>query len=181
MTVLASELRKIHIEETDYQTGVSEAVLQKIGKAINAIIDGMASAGPVGTILTTMLSESDFQDLAGENWVLCDGQSCIASEYETVSGNSAVPDLRGRFQRMADHSSARIPDGTGLVGATYADAYAAHTHPLYSGRFSEGGGPGNKIGADDAQAHSRTYATESSGGAETRPKSLLVNYMIRID
>lgn len=37
-----------------------------------------------------------------------------------------------------------------------------HTHQIFVGLFGQGGGGGNILSADDAQAHSRTYATQSA-------------------
>lgn len=45
---------------------------------------------------------------------------------------------------------------------SHAITDSGHAHDIWEGRFGEGGGFGNTISADDALAHSRTYATRSA-------------------
>lgn len=45
----------------------------------------------IGDVQLSGLILSDFQSLAGDNWVEANGQSCVGTEYEFISGDSVVP------------------------------------------------------------------------------------------
>ena len=74
----------------------------------------------LGDIRTSVLTEVQFQALNGSDWVLCDGDSCSGTAYETLTSNSTVPDLRGEFLRGADNG--RGVDSGRSLGSTQVDA-----------------------------------------------------------
>ena len=58
-------------------------------------IDGTdvgSSLFAVGSVQQSMLTEVQFQTEMGNQWVLMDGRSVSGSRYETITGNSTVPD-----------------------------------------------------------------------------------------
>ena len=58
------------------------------------------NALPIGTIVASMLEFKKFQDVAGNNWKPADGRKVSAkSKYALLTGNKALPDLRGMFLR----------------------------------------------------------------------------------
>lgn len=57
---------------------------------------------PVGMIVASMLTETQFQSINGTNWVLAAGQSVAGSLYATTTGSSLAPDLRGRVMAGKD-------------------------------------------------------------------------------
>ena len=104
-----------------------------------------------------------------------------------------LPDLRGRFVRGVDDEAGRDPDANSRgasaeggntgdkVGSAQDDAIKSHSHPMLGtgwvakGDPSQiaakmGSSPGNKASADD---------TEKTGGSETRPKNIYVNWIIK--
>ena len=138
-------------------------------------------------------------------WLRCDGALYNGSTYPALyaaiginfggySGYFNVPDLRGRFLRGWNNSSGRDPDaasrygeytgqtGGDKIGSIQGDQLKSHNHYIartvvdgntdawfdwYSGRAS----------TDDG-----TWAgqyTESTGGNETRPINVSVNYIIK--
>ena len=142
---------------------------------------------------------------APAGWLRCDGTLYNGSTYPALyaaiginfggySGYFNVPDLRGRFLRGWSNGSGRDPDaasrygeysgqtGGDKIGSIQGDQLKSHNHYIartvvdanadnwfdwYSGRAS----------ADDG-----TWAgqyTESTGGNETRPINVSVNYIIK--
>ena len=138
-------------------------------------------------------------------WLRCDGTLYNGSTYPALyaaiginfggySGYFNVPDLRGRFLRGWSNSTGRDPDaasrygeytgqtGGDKIGSIQGDQLKSHNHYIartvvdlngdnwfdwYSGRAS----------TDDG-----TWAgqhTDSTGGSETRPINVSVNYIIK--
>src|ERR1700680_4444396 len=54
---------------------------------------------PVGSIIASMLTEAQFQRLAGTGWILGDGRAVPRTAYSRITGRSSIPDLRGMFLR----------------------------------------------------------------------------------
>ena len=136
---------------------------------------------------------------APAGWFLCNGVTLTRSSYPalfsaigTSFGSSSsntfnVPDFRGRFLRGRDWGAGRDPDRTtrsamapggatgDAVGSVQLDAFASHSH-----NYSTYGGV-NAIPYDPGSypypGHSAT--TSSTGGSETRPRNVYVNYIIK--
>jgi microcystin-dependent protein len=138
-------------------------------------------------------------------WLLCDGmpldgsRSEYASLYEAIGdayGGSAphtfnVPDLRGRFLRGVDTGNtgndpdrmsrvASVPGGNAgnAVGSLQSDALASHTHMYQGAGASYGMTLANS--AFSAMAAPASTMSAASGGAETRPRNIAVNYIIKL-
>ena len=183
---VAASPRKIQEEEVRYKGAVSEATLTKIAGSINYLLNAFF---PVGSIIPTALTEVQFQDQIGSefgNWVLADGRDVTSSAFETITGNSDIPDLRGRYPRGKDNGASLTPEGDVDLGTELGHMLQAHTHthtyyredpPYNSTRHRWQKGPG------DNTLTTETNNTGNTGtfGAETRPVSTVVNFMIRID
>ena len=121
-----------------------------------------------------------------------------------------IPDARGRFLRMANNNACadlqddqneeaynqclggHDTDGDRLTGAYQADSFAEHGHGVHAHNFSYTGArevkdDGDKDDNEDtrARAHGRQGGTSESqvpvsGGKETRPKNIAVNFFIKI-
>jgi hypothetical protein len=97
----------------------------------------------------------------------------------TGDGNVRVPDLRGLFLRGKDNArsgGSGNPDGDVPIGRYQADEIASHSHSFgssYRGSESHSGGQGRYEVATDW--------TGFTGGAETRPRNVTINYFVRID
>lgn len=177
MADLPSVRLKVQAEETQTRFAVAESVLQKTGSSINWILDNVQQS-TIGDVVMSVLNEAQFQAERGTGWVLMDGRSVIGSEYETVTGNSNIPDARGRYLRMQDHGAGVNPAGNITPGNTQADENASHQH-IVSG-FQFGGGPNTGLIWGNGGSGA-TFVTSASGGAETRPRTIIVNVFIRID
>ena len=151
---------------------------------------------PVGTVLHSMLTVAQFQAQYGTNWVLADGSSCTGTKYASVTGATTLPDMRGRFLRGKSHASGNNPDGDLALGAYSADKLGSHSHntnysnasgggysPAYywsgSGSDTDGRGilPNNMTGVGTLAR----VPTDATGSSETSPRSITVNYFIRIN
>jgi len=125
--------------------------------------------------------------------------AAIGNNFGGSGSNFFVPDLRGRFLRGVDTASANNfgviatndPDAatrtamntggnTGArVGSVEVDTFANHTHGIPGGQGSDGGQQGAPTIytiAIGGGVYASTYAT---GGSETRPKNVYVNYIIK--
>ncbi len=145
---------------------------------------------------------------APEGWLLCDGSEVSRTMYPQLyavigtasgSGNGSstfnLPDLRGRFLRGWDHGAGVDPDAGARtaakpggnvgdnIGSLQVDEFKQHDHS--NGNF-------NRIlqytGNNTAVGHDEGYQEPDiinaapmtrPGGAETRPKNLYVNYIIK--
>ena len=91
---------------------------------------------PVGTVIASLLSESEFQGQFGKSWALADGRAVEGSGYEKLTGNKNVPDFRGVFLRGKNHDRANDsgnPDGDLTAGTFQGDALQEHTHSYSRG------------------------------------------------
>ena len=131
-------------------------------------------------------------------WLLCDGTSYAVATYPDLhtaisdnfggdgGTNFNVPDLRGRFTRGTDSGAGNDPDAgsrttsaTGgnsgdNVGSLQDDELESHLHTTGKS-LSGGGGSGFAAGGDG-----EITASTATGGNETRPKNVNVNYIIKI-
>jgi microcystin-dependent protein len=140
--------------------------------------------------------------IAPEGNLLCDGASYLRTQYPdlfavigTSYGSASsthfnVPDLRGRFLRGVDGTANIDPDknsrtalrtggNTGNnVGSVQADAFKSHTHTadLY---FQDASLPQQQFRASFAGTYRGAFPTNPTGGNETRPTNVNVNYIIK--
>ncbi len=141
---------------------------------------------------------------APTGWLLCDGTSysrttyltlftAIGTSFGAVPDNFNVPDLRGRFLRGTDNGATHDPDRasrtaitTGgnigdTIGSLQLDAFKSHVHALPSDSVPGATGDmptvNNTAGSDEAI--SAANPTGSTGGTETRPVNVNVNYIIK--
>jgi len=163
---------------------------------------------PVGTILPFGGPKTEVEKLKKRGWLFCNGQQLSRYEYEELyhvigtahgKGDSnemfRVPDLRGRFVRGVDHKAGRDPDADNRtteyggnikdnVGSLQEDAIGKHNHPIKSAHANEDriirGGSEDDPPAVAGYPHHYTDKphTEESGGLETRPKNIYVNWII---
>lgn len=73
-------------------------IQQNINKVFNNIYGQLVSlAGNVselqglGDIIFSPLTLAQFQTIHGDGWILANGQSCVGTSYETLTGNKTVP------------------------------------------------------------------------------------------
>jgi hypothetical protein len=132
---------------------------------------------PVGTIIHSMLTTAQFATQYGDNWVLADGRSVTGTLYASVTGNSIVPDMRGRFLRGKGSSN---PDGDLALGTLTSDKIRSHTHVI-PGCLNSGLSGTPTTSATGQSTRSDDRDTVATGGNETAPVSVTVNVFIRIN
>jgi hypothetical protein len=145
------------------------------------VIDG--SIGPIGSIVSSMLTEAQYQGLYGTGWILMDGRSCVGSAYAAVSGATTVPDARGMVLRGKNNGrsdGSQNPDGDSALGAFQDHAFASHQHSYADGENT--GGPNNTdSGGSISRYNVNNKSTGFTGGNETRMRNITVNHFIRIN
>jgi microcystin-dependent protein len=158
-----------------------------------AIALAIANATPTGTI-------SAFGGAAAPaGFLICDGTSQLRASYAAlyaVIGNAYgtadgshfnLPDLRGKFPRGVNAGSGHDPDAAARtaqatggntgdnVGSIQADAFKAHTHTFTAYQSGSGSNLNSLGGAVSPVGET----TASTGGSETRPINVYVNYIIK--
>src|SRR6185312_2517924 len=169
----------VQLESVQTNTPVSEASIQQIGAVANFCL---ANVMPVGSIIPSALDETTFQGQTGTNWVLCDGRSVIGSQYQALTAQTNIPDLRGRYPRGKDNGAGIDTHGDLPTGSVYGDQFASHRHapggadPIRTdmSRFSAGGTNTAPLygTAEEAPSHAFnvTGNTDFAGsGTETNP------------
>lgn len=130
--------------------------------------------------------------VAPTGFFLCQGQAVSRADYADLyavigdtygpgdgSTTFNLPDLRGEFIRGFDDGKG--VDAGRVLGSAQGDELGSHTHNFDDVRagtpveFVTTAGSGNEAFPNDAA----TVATESAGGAETRPRNVAMNYIIR--
>lgn len=144
---------------------------------------------PVGSIVASMLTEAQFQGINGSDWVLADGRSVAGTIYETATGSSTVPDLRGMALRGKNNGRSdgnQDPGGERALGNFQNDAMQGHFHGITTYSTNLGGGslPGT---AQNTPQSTSTGAAITDGvngtprtASETRVKNIAVNYFIKV-
>ncbi len=136
-------------------------------------------------------------------YLLCDGSAvsrttfstlfaAIATAYGIGNGTTTfnLPDLRGLFPRGVNNGSGNDPDAAGRtatnggnsgdnVGSVQSDMYTSHTHQYGTPRNTGAGGAPWVANAQATPVIDGSYTTSASGGNETRPKNVYVNFIIK--
>lgn len=153
---------------------------------------------PIGMIISSMLTEIQFQATNGVGWILADGRNVAGSQYATTTGLTTVPDLRGMVLRGKNNGRAdgnQNPDGDSALGAFQSHQFGSHNHGggSHAHNMTSNGTNGNAgtaapyssvagpsyTNTDDIQASGTIISTE--GGNETRMKNVTVNHFIKIN
>ncbi|MBC6476963.1 MAG: tail fiber protein [Hormoscilla sp. GM7CHS1pb] len=165
-----------------------------------------ASAGevPIGTITAYggLVDGSAKGQLERQGWLVCDGSEYSRIDYRdlyVILGGSFgdgdnvktfnVPDLRGRFVRGVDDGAGRDPDSASRtasapggntgdrVGSYQEDAFKSHIHD-FEVTGGAGNGGYNTVG-NGPSGNIQNAKMKPSGGSETRPKNIYVNWIIK--
>lgn len=120
-------------------------------------------------------------------WLLCDGSSLLRASYPDLfaaigtnfgSASSAefnIPDLRGEFVRGYD--AGRGVDTGRVFGSAQADSFKSHYHDLNGWTTQEYGYDGGDYGR--VAGPDQSNVTQSTGGSETRPRNIAMNFIIK--
>lgn len=145
------------------------------GLAAGDVVATASSTCPIGTVPEDGSSypTSTFPQLF----------KAISYTYGGSGANFNVPDGRGLFQRGTGTNGTQTLQNGGLasgsaIGTTQQDMLASHTH-TYTVNFNAGGISGPQGNSPNAGANVFTGTTGATGGAETRPANIAVNFCIR--
>jgi hypothetical protein len=157
-------------------------------------VKGQGEGHAVGDIKQSMLTEAQFTAIHGDTWVLMDGRSVSGSRYASITGNSTVPDARGRHLRSKSFGANSVTDWA--LGNVQADAVGGHTHPFSADSTLSGGAVSSGNGTIMA-SNGAGLTRRSGGGAplfttndsvltnnstnENRVKQVTVNTFIKIN
>jgi hypothetical protein len=148
---------------------------------------------PVGAYLEADITEAQFQSQMGMGWVLADGRSVVGSAFETLTGKTNIPDVRGTYKRMKDNGRGLDPNGDPVLGSFQDDQFESHNHSS-NWRYHDGPNALAGVQMTDTSTHmpgsttsistvagTNSNTINASGGNETRPKSTIVNVFIKIN
>lgn len=149
------------------------------------------SVGPVGGLMSAMLTEAQFQAIYGTGWVLMDGRSVAGSKYASMTGNNSIPDARGLVLRGKNNGrgdGAQNPDGDLALGTFQNDAMQGHAHRSSNAYAGNPGGGANAGGSflTLSQVTVDQLISDGANGtprtaSESRMKNVTVNHFIRIN
>ena len=174
-------------------------------------IAGGQAEQPIGTVIQSVLTDAQFQaalpELQVGNWLLMDGRAMPAScALAKITGETHVHDLRGAYLRMAGQNANPRWNG-GTLHAYQEDETARpkqhaftgtaasagnHSHAMNTNRNSsdwKSGGSSDRAlvrqgGADQTAPggdHTHSVTIDGGGDVETRPKTFVVNYFIKVN
>lgn len=158
----------------------------------------LSFAGPLDNVPAGWLAcdgQSYPIDLNNEYWDL---YGTIGISWGGDSANFNVPDLRGLFLRGTDDmgtdmgTAGRDPDASlreelnpdgnngNNVGSMQADQFKSHSHSIRYHRYIDDRNHSDAmLGSGDNHNHVYYQNSYSTGGSETRPINVYVNYIIK--
>lgn len=68
-------------------------VLRNLNNQIVSIQTFVSQSDILGEIKIANLTQPMFQGIAGNNWLLCNGQDCVDTDYSRLTGLNVVPTL----------------------------------------------------------------------------------------
>ena len=125
--------------------------------------------------------------VAPAGYLLCDGSAVdrttyadlfavISTTYGSGDGTTTfnLPDLRGEFVRGLDNS--RGVDSGRTLGSFQDHQIESHTH---TGTSGDAGSDPTKEGGGRRNSDDGVYTTGATGGSETRPRNVALNFIIK--
>lgn len=138
----------------------------------------------IGTIQTSLLTQSQFQSLQGNCWVKMEGQDILGTDLANLTGMSQLPDASGKFLRTTGGSAPAL-------GVVQLDAFQGHHHSFNAGSSYGGYTPGRL--SMEAPTFRGVFSSGILGpisdgvngtpriANETRPVNIGVNTFIKIN
>ena len=170
-----TQLDKHGLIQTNPGKGTESQILTSNGPSGNPTWQSLnlpVNSSPfiVGEIVTSLLSEAQYQGSAGTGWILMDGRDVTGSAYHTLTGNTVVPDVTtaGRFLRSTGGAAASLgsvqADTTAVNGlANAASTATVNKNQLNSNQNSHNHGA-NTGYYNPNHRHSDTVYYDSTGG-----------------
>lgn len=137
--------------ESKYQVGPNQIDLKAFGDLVFQL---SREVSQIGDVVHSMLTEAQFNAQRYGTWVLMDGRSVAGTQYETITGNSNVPDARGRALAGKDDMggvNANRLNGSGISSTTLGASGGSATHTLTDAEMpSHDHGGGSHVHTDTA-------------------------------
>nr|WP_274382135.1 phage tail protein [Photorhabdus bodei] len=113
-------------------------------------------------------------------YLACNGQSFNKSLYPQLAiayPSGVLPDLRGEFIRGWDDGRG-VDHGRGVL-SWQADEFKSHFHEFEALRNATGNSVWGDFFGTSVILGRQKYQVNNSGGAETRPRNISFNYIVR--
>lgn len=202
MADITPERIKIQQQETRQRTSLTESLFARVGASINWIIENATEQ--VGDVVTSTLTEAQFQEQRNNKWVLMDGRDVSGSDYAAITGFTNIPDGRGvvlRGKNNGRDDAFADDEGERQIGSLQMDQMQRLTGQfrhrsdtiggsagIEGGAFS-GSNSGAAHGGASSQGRLVTFNSANSPNArvsattegETRMRNVCVNYFIKIN
>ncbi|MBL8912696.1 MAG: tail fiber protein [Archangium sp.] len=169
-------------------------------------LESWRASSATGVLATQIVPPGTVTAFAGTTaptgWLKCDGLAVSKTQYPDLYAaigdahgtpdpqSFNLPDYRGRFLRGTDDGANRDPDRTtrtssnpggnsgDALGSIQGDMFASHQHRNAAANSTSPAFNGNPYGAMDYAPNSAWF-TGATGGAETRPVNVTVNWIIK--
>ncbi|QHQ16533.1 hypothetical protein GMW39_12105 [Pectobacterium parmentieri] len=119
--------------------------------------------------------------VAPAGWLKCNGQTFDKTLYPILASrypSGVLPDLRGEFVRGWDDGRG-VDAGRALMSAQ-SDEFRTHSHATNWTMHHETGGINDHMASGGpAEPLKFSLSTAETGGAETRPRNIAFNYIVR--
>lgn len=198
---IVDKINELEREAQEFNKKMEMEVINRSGTEIALMV-------PIGTIMAyggdIEISENK-KRLEEHGWLPCDGAKKLVRDYKNlhdVIGNAFggdgnyfyLPDMQGRFLRGVDQDANRDPDkgmrmssekggnAGNKVGSVQEDQIKKHQHKLSKtiyvhSRSFKGSDDPDKPLKDRGPFY--MDSTQGTGGEETRPKNIYVNFIIK--
>ncbi len=135
----------------------------------------------VGNIVSSEMTESQFQEANGTSWVLCDGQNVSGSTWSVITGNNNTPDLRDEFIRGASTTNPLGQEQTESVGSTSPSPLGPLMGLQFGTTFNMNinnqiTGVLTNSAINGANAPTYTFPSD-----ENRPRNIALNFFMKIN
>lgn len=85
-------IQNIDSSTTQIQQNANK-VLRNLNNQINTLQTQVSQMEILGEVKLANLTLAQFQNIAGKDWVLADGSSCVDTDYSRLTGNNTVPNI----------------------------------------------------------------------------------------
>ncbi|MCR9099759.1 MAG: hypothetical protein NXI25_07380 [bacterium] len=179
-------------------------------QSIRLLSGSETCSGSVGDIKYSILTPDQFEEENGDCWVPMDGRDIAGTKLADNYGWNTVPDMSGLFIRATEYNDGNDPGRSPMTGVTLQDdetkshnhyvdlvtsTNGAHSHTVLdryqsfeSNGWTDGGADyalysetTNTTSTDGNHNHTVQGNSNSSGGAESRPKNMNFYVYIRVD
>ena len=183
MGIVTPSLNYIYDEEVSYRSAVSEATATKQAGTVNYLLQNGTDV--IGEYKHTFLTEAQFASLKGYNhtdplttrkWALCDGSSIVGSDFNTLTGETNLPDLLSNEAYLGQASS------DSALGDYETSQNKNHTHTVDTGILISQDVSGGTTGTLFlGGSGSNVVGSSGNGGIDARPNTVRSHIFLKIN